>query len=81
MNTYTSHGHRPYMAESMSDAAERFASIKARKRYGKRGYCRTCTIQSWSQDNTLGEYSSFIGYSTGRNETTGCNVNFTVYIK
>ena len=78
MTTFTTSGHRPIKAESMKDAAEHFAGIKARARYGRRGYCRTCTISSWSQDNTIGEYSAFIGYSTGSNETTGANVNFTV---
>jgi hypothetical protein len=27
----------------------------------------------------MGDFSAFIGYRTGRNETTGHNVNFTVY--
>jgi hypothetical protein len=27
----------------------------------------------------MGEFSAFIGYRAGRNETTGHNVNFTVY--
>jgi hypothetical protein len=63
----------------MSSAAEVFANRAAREKFGRSGYCRTCALQSWSQDNTLGEFSAFIGYSTGRDETTGHNVNFTVY--
>lgn len=78
MNKYTANGHRPITAETMKEAAEKFAGIKARARYGRRGYCRTCTLRSWSQDNTLGEFSAFIGYRTAPQETTGANVNFTV---
>jgi hypothetical protein len=79
MNTYKSNGHRDVTAESMKEAAQIFADRKARKAYGKGGYARTCTLGSWSQDNSLGEFSAFIGYSTGRNETTGGNAYFTVY--
>jgi len=79
MNKYTTNGRRPVVAESISDAAEVFANRAARDKFGRSGYCRTCTLQSWSRDNTMGELCGFIGYSTGRNETTGHNVNFTVY--
>jgi hypothetical protein len=79
MNTYKSNGHRDVVAGSMKEAAQIFADRKARKAYGKGGYTRTLMIVSWSQDNSLGEFSAFIGHSTGRNETTGGNVYFTVY--
>ena len=78
MNKYTTNGRRAVEAESMREAAEVFAARAARDEFGSAGYCRTCTLGSWSQDNTLGEFSAFIGRSTGRNETTGHNINFTV---
>jgi hypothetical protein len=78
MNKYTTSGRRAVKAESMKAAAEVFANRAARDKFGRSGYCRTCTLGSWSQDNTLGEFSAFIGRSTGRNETTGHNINFTV---
>ena len=78
MNKYITNGRRPVVAETMSDAAQIFANRAARDKFGRSGYCRTCVCTSWSQDNTLGEFSAFIGYRTGRNETTGHNVNFTV---
>ena len=79
MNRYTTRGHHPIYAESMKAAAAHFAGIKARKRYGKRGHCRICNLGSWSQDNTLGEFSAFIGYTSRSHETTGANVNFTIF--
>jgi len=63
----------------MRDAAEMFANRAARRAYGRRGYARTCTEGAHSQDYTLAEYSAFIGYTTGPNETTGHNVQFTVH--
>ena len=78
MNKYLCSGYRPVMAESMNEAAEIFAGRMARALYGRKGYARTCTKNSWSQDGTLGEYNAFIGYSTGQNETTGSNTYFSV---
>lgn len=80
MSTYTCESHRPVAAQDMREAAEIFAGRKARKAYGRGGYARTCSLESWSRDDhTVGEYNAFIGYRTGRNETTGRNVRFTVY--
>tara|TARA_R110002126_G_scaffold5288_1_gene28067 strand:- start:322 stop:567 length:246 start_codon:yes stop_codon:yes gene_type:complete len=79
MNKYITNGRRSVVAESMSDAAAVFANRAARDKFGRSGYSRTCTLASWSQDNTLGEFSAFIGHTTGRNETTGKNINFTVW--
>jgi hypothetical protein len=79
MKAYKSNGHRDVVAESMKEAAQIFADRKARKAYGKGGYARTCELGSWAQDNSFGEFSAFIGYSTGPHETTGKNVDFTVY--
>ena len=63
----------------MREAAAIFAARMARKFYGSKGYCRSCVMGSYSQDGSLAEFSAFIGYTTGRNETTGHNVSFTVY--
>jgi hypothetical protein len=81
MNKYTSKNRRPVIAESMSDAAEIFANRAARDKFGRSGYCRTCVCTSWNRENTLGEFSAFIGYKSGYQETTGRNVNFTVYLE
>ena len=79
MNKYTSNGFKSVKAESMTEAANIFANRAARRKYGKSGYSRTCTMGSYAQDGSLAEFSAFIGYTTGQNETTGNNINFTVY--
>lgn len=78
MKKYTCNGFRPALADSMREAAEIFANRAARKSYGGTGYCRTCNQYAYAQDGSLAEFSAFIGYTTGRNETTGKNINFTV---
>jgi hypothetical protein len=80
MKTYRSPDHRNVSADSMKEAAEIFANRKARSAFGRRGYARTCNLESWSQDNTIGEFEAFIGYRTARNETTGRNARFTVFL-
>lgn len=66
----------------MSEAAETFAGRMARKKYGKTGYCRTCNLESWSQDQTLGEFNAFIGYTPAgkhnKGTTVGGNIRFSV---
>jgi hypothetical protein len=69
---------RSVRADSMRDAAEIFATRLARKSYGRSAYARTLNLNSWSQDNTVGEYDAFVGYRTGPHETTGHNARFTV---
>jgi hypothetical protein len=81
IKTYISAGMRAVTAESMRDAAEIFATRLARKSYGRSAYARTLNLNSWSQDNTVGEWESFVGYRTGMHETTGHNVRFTVTLK
>lgn len=78
MNKFTCHGFRPVEAETLKDAALVFAARAARKAFGRRGYVRTCVQQAYAADMSFAEYSAFVGYSTGRNETTGHNINFTV---
>ena len=69
---------RGVSAESMDDAAKLFAQRMARKQFGIRGYALRPVAGSYTEDGRLVEYSAFIGYSTGRNQTTGRNVHFTV---
>lgn len=76
---YVSSGFRSVTTESIREAAEIFANRAARKSYGKRGYARTCNMSAHAQDMRLAEFSAFIGYTTGKNETTGHNINFTVH--
>ena len=75
----TCENHRPITeTDDMKEAAEIIAGRKARAAFGRRGYARTCNLESWSQDGTIGEFNAFIGYSTGLHETTGHNVRFTL---
>lgn len=81
MKTYTTNGHKAVKeTESIGigEAAEIFAMRKARAQYGTRGTVRTCNLGSYAEDGSLAEFSAFIGTNKG-NETTGHNVNFTVY--
>ena len=75
---YVCTGYRPVSAESIESAAEMFASREARRRYGKRGYCRLCDRTFYSPDGAIVEFSAFIGYSSAPGETTGTQINFTV---
>jgi hypothetical protein len=83
MKKYTTSGCQAVKAESMSEAAEIFAGRIARKKYGKTGYSRTCNLESWSEDQTLGEYNAFIGYTPAgkhnQGTTVGGNIRFSVY--
>lgn len=78
MRKYTSNGFKSVTAETMKQAAEVFATRAARRKYGRAAYTSTCTMSGHTPDGQLAEFSAFIGYSTGRNETTGSNINFTV---
>lgn len=80
MNKYICSGFNSVKAENMSEAAEVFANRAAKRKYGRKGYCRTCNMGSHSQDGRMAEYSAFIGYKTGQNQTTGGNINFTVLV-
>lgn len=62
-------------------AAEIFATRIARKRYGKRGYCRVLRATAWAPNWHLVEYEAFIGRDLPDREGGGCqggNVRFTV---
>ena len=79
MKKYSCNGFQSVQAETMNAAAEIFANRAARRKYGKSAYCRTCTQTAHASDMSMAEYSAFIGYTTGRNETSGNNINFTVF--
>ncbi len=81
MSTFTSQGHKSIEADSQSEAAQIFAERKARAKYGKAGVVGACRVDSTRVDGGMFEAEAFIGYRTGRNETTGSNVRFTVYLK
>ena len=71
-------GYPDVVAESMSEAARIFAARAGRREFGNRAGVRTCVRQSYAQDGSLAEYSAFIGLTRG-SETTGRNINFTVF--
>lgn len=76
---FTCENHRPVTTtDDMREAAEIIATRKARALYGSSGYARTCTMEGWSIDGSIGEFNAFIGYRTGSHQTTGRNVRFTV---
>lgn len=75
---FTTAGCRPVIADSKSEAVGIFAARLARRKYGRRAYARTLNVNSWSQDGRTTEYQAFVGVRTGRNETTGSNIYFTV---
>ena len=71
-------GFRSVRADSIRDAAETFAKRAARRAFGRRGIVRTMVEDSYTRNLSIVEFSAFIGYPTGRNETTGHNIRFTV---
>jgi hypothetical protein len=71
-------GFRSVRADGIADAAQIFAKRAARRAFGRRGYVRTMVEDSYVPNLSIVEFAAFIGYSTGRNETTGHNVRFTV---
>ena len=78
MSLYHCNGFRSVRAEGILDAAEVFAKRAARRAFGRRGIVRTLNEESWTKDFSLIEFSAFIGYASGHNQTTGHNVRFTV---
>lgn len=78
LNLYRCSGFRPVRASGIFDAAEVFAKRAARRAFGRRGIVRTLVEDSYATDYSLIEFSAFVGYPSGPNETTGHNVRFTV---
>lgn len=81
MSTYTTPHCHPVESEDIRAAAKIFADRLGRRAYGKRGYARTCQMESCAQDMHFAEFSAFIGTTSHRNphETTGHNIHFTIY--
>ena len=71
-------GFRSVRALGIYDAAEIFAKRAARRAFGKRGLVRTLVEDSYVPNLSIVEFAAFIGYPSGRNETTGHNFRFTV---
>lgn len=78
MTLFRCNGFRSVRALGIYDAAEVFARRAARRAFGKRGIVRTMVEDSYTRNLSIVEFAAFIGYPTGRNETTGHNVRFTV---
>lgn len=78
MTLYHCNGFRSVRADGILDAAEVFARRAARRAFGRRGIVRTLVEDSYVEDFSLVEFAAFIGYPSGRNETTGRNYRFTV---
>ena len=75
---FTSSGLRAVFSDGLGEAAAIFAARLARKSYGSRAIVRALNVSSYAADNSIAEYSAFIGLTRGH-ETTGHNVNFTVF--
>ena len=78
MTLFRCNGFRSVRALGIRDAAEIFAKRSARRAFGRRGIVRTMVEDSYTRNLSIVEFAAFIGYPTGRNETTGHNVRFTV---
>ena len=78
MTLFRCNGFRSVRSDSIRDAAEIFAKRAARRAFGRRGIVRTMVEDSYTRNLSIVEFAAFIGYPTGRNETTGHNVRFTV---
>lgn len=79
MILFRCNGYRPVRALGIGAAAEIFAGRAARRAFGRRGYVRTLVEDSYTRNLSIVEFAAFIGYRSGRNETTGHNVRFTVF--
>ncbi len=78
MILFRCNGFRSVRALGIYDAAEIFAKRAARRAFGRRGIVRTLVEDSYTRNLSIVEFAAFIGYPSGRNETTGHNVRFTV---
>lgn len=78
MTLFRCSGFRSVRALGIYDAAEIFAKRAARRAFGRRGLVRTLVEDSYTRNLSIVEFAAFIGYSSGRNETSGHNFRFTV---
>lgn len=63
-------GFRPVVAPSATGAAKIFANRQAIREYGRRGYCRTLRLDSWTQNGATHHFQAFIGRSVPGNPGT-----------
>lgn len=61
MAKFIASGFRAVTAADAREAAEIFATRAARRAYGRRAYCRTLRLDSWTQDGRQHNYQAFIG--------------------
>jgi hypothetical protein len=78
LNLYSCAGFRSIRSDDIRDAAKIFALRSARRSFGRSGRVGPLNAECWTRDGRVVEFSAFIGYPTGHNETTGHNVRFTV---
>lgn len=78
MKLYHCSGFRSVRAAGILDAADVFARRAARRAFGRRGVVRVLREDSYAPDYSMIEFSAFVGYPSGPNETTGHNIRFTV---
>lgn len=61
MPKFVASGFRAVAAADAHEAAKIFATRAARQAYGRRAYCRTLRLDSWTQDGRQHNYQAFIG--------------------
>jgi hypothetical protein len=61
MPKFIASGFRAVTADSATESAQIFATRAARRAYGRRAYCRTLRLDSWTQDGRQHNYQAFIG--------------------
>lgn len=71
---YEHTGEGPVVTRATS--AKHAADIIARREFGKRGFCRTIRLDSYTRDGSVHTYEAFIGRPVRgeRGTTTGRNV-------
>ncbi len=79
LHRFACSGLRNVVADDIKQAADVFSKRIAKKKFGRTAYARTLNVTSWTADYETVEFNAFVGVSTGRNETTGSNVVFTVH--
>lgn len=65
--------------EEPFDAGEHFASVAARREFGRNGTVGALRLDSWTTDGSCTTYTAFIGRYDKRDRClTGRNITFTV---
>lgn len=87
MKIYTCDNHRPLDAasiDSMREAAEHFALLKAKKEYGRNARVGAIMQNSVRTDGKMGEYNAFIGkpsiFKHEKGSTVGRSITLCVNI-